>query len=755
MASFQQAELERIKQAVCEIVYSGESGTGYLISANRIVTCWHVVDKIPPKRRATVLFQGQPQLSASIVKMNQTLDVAVLQFSEPVTGISPLQFGRAKERETLWIGFGFPGSSQKQGLPIDGTLDDLKINDRDGVDSLLVKSDKLSAGTGSSPHGFSGTPIVQGGLVIGHIKSIIPDPVMKMNAAFGVAYAARAQDFVTDDLLDGEPLHAPTDTSTPLAAPSPAVDFDVFLSASPDGLTVATELAEALRANHLRVCFSLVESVPGGSYKQVVESTLARSQVAVALLTPCWLQQSPIEADALWQRHQQTGFTVIPVLGNGGVAPAPWEGVLTLDLKGGGAAGPGFKRLLYAVRGEPAPFAVVKEHLEQVPQHDYAPELSLKTARDLIAKGNPRRALMALPKSGGSVEMRGVRALALSKSGKTKAAVLLLESMRDEAPLNGENSGILGGCYRRLYEKTNERIWLERALDAYRSGFADGANSYAGINTASILLELGQEPEAHALAQKILDAIGSDDGSDCWTPATKGEAWLILGDVDKAKTAYRRAAQRAHDRPEHRAVMRRGARRALAAIRQPRDRFDALFDVPRLVAFVGHGFDLPNQAVRFPPKAAPDAKRAIGAVVAGATNVLGFRSATTGGDTLVLEKLFEQESPARILLPCPVNIFLEKFVVLPERKFEVKRLLEHEQADVQEVDDPTDPLNVWGDFAPRLREHAEELAMALDETPMLLALWDRRPSFLETVIGQWQQQGWPIQVIELRDGVVV
>jgi hypothetical protein len=71
------------------------------------------------------------------------------------------------------------------------------------------------------------------------------------------------------------------------------------------------------------------------------------------------------------------------------------------------------------------------------------------------------------------------------------------------------------------------------------------------------------------------------------------------------------------------------------------------------------------------------------------------------------------------------------------------------------VDNPTDPSNVWSDFAPRLREHAETWATAFDEPPLLVALWNRRKSYLESVIGQWQRQDWPVRIIELRDGALV
>ena len=120
-----------------------------------------------------------------------------------------------------------------------------------------------------------------------------------------------------------------------------------------------------------------------------------------------------------------------------------------------------------------------------------------------------------------------------------------------------------------------------------------------------------------------------------------------------------------------------------------------------------------------------------------------------------MEKVYALESAARILLPCPIDTFLEQFVVLTERKYEVRDLLKRTRADVAVVDDPTDPSDFWGDFAPRLREHGEALETAFDETPLLLALWDGNKLFLQSVISQWDRKGWPVHVIRLQNGAVV
>ena len=78
------------------------------------------------------------------------------------------------------------------------------------------------------------------------------------------------------------------------------------------------------------------------------------------------------------------------------------------------------------------------------------------------------------------------------------------------------------------------------------------------------------------------------------------------------------------------------------------------------------------------------------------------------------------------------------------------QLLRHRRTELIIVQSPTDAAALWSDFAPRLREQAEAWGNALDETPMLLALWDRQPSFLETVIEQWNERGWTVEIVELK-----
>src|SRR5690242_6482557 len=131
---------------------------------------------------------------------------------------------------------------------------------------------------------------------------------------------------------------------------------------------------------------------------------------------------------------------------------------------------------------------------------------------------------------------------------------------------------------------------------------------------------------------------------------------------------------------------------------------------------------------------------------------LGLASATVGGDTLFLDELLARLGSARVLLPCPQGDFLNYFVPQLDRQYEVRKILNHQRAELVVVDSPSDPTDLWADFAPRLRDHAKEWAQQLDETPILLALWNGEPSYLKGVIDRWQDENFDVEILYIRNG---
>jgi hypothetical protein len=138
-----QAELDRIKQATCQIIYGGESGTGYLISGSRIVTCWHVVENIPRKHADRSVPEPSAVERVRHQVVDKALDVAALN-GEPVPVLSRCSSDAPRIGRPCGLGFGFPALAKNQGLPIEGTLHDLSIKDGDAAESLLVKAERAS-----------------------------------------------------------------------------------------------------------------------------------------------------------------------------------------------------------------------------------------------------------------------------------------------------------------------------------------------------------------------------------------------------------------------------------------------------------------------------------------------------------------------------------------------------------------------------------------------------------------------------------
>jgi tetratricopeptide (TPR) repeat protein len=745
-----------MKAATCRIDAAGAKGTGYLVSASRIVTCHHVIERAAVGEGVSVVFPGHAPSNAVVTDaIDPQSDAAVLDWRSPVHGIVPLRFAKAAQRRIVWEGYGYPGIAQ--GLPIEGTVDDLAGTDTRGIVSFVLTADKLGKGTGAPPHGFSGSPVMVNGFVVGHLKRILEDPDFKRHVAYGTVYAARAEDFLK--LLPGETLNeavnAPDLTLTPVATDG----FEVLLSAAARDLPRAARLAEALKARARRVYFPTADVAPGQSFGDAVASALTKSRAALILMTRAWFQDSKAEAEALWARRDPT-FPLVPVLIDDLIdeVPAPWDNLRPVDLRGKDFAGPGFERLLYALEGKTAPYEIVAADLATALGRAEDPQVTAANAKRLISVGNPRKALEILDKQSSDLQIRRLRALALAKSGKTDEAITILKAIQAEGALDVETGGILGGRYRQKWETTKRREFLTLSLAAYRDVFERFGDPYPGINTAALMLQLGDQEGARAVATRVLEAIDQipESAADHWTHAAAGEAWIIRGDLATARAAYERAVLDDVQLVQDVAVMRRGARCTLRALGADAGALDAVFAVPRPVAFVGHGVDLAGQeTVRFPRSAVGPVRAAIKEVLERRSASLGIASATVGGDTLFIQGILDRDGFARVLLPCPEGEFLKYFVVQRDRLYDVRKIFGHERAEIVVVARPADPADVWSDFGPRLRDHATEWARSLDEEPLLVALWDGQPSFVSSVIELWQDMSFEIELLSLRNGGLV
>jgi tetratricopeptide (TPR) repeat protein len=195
--------LEALKAASVKI---GEPkpGTGYLVAPNRVATCHHVVDLWEEGKTYEVEI-GYPDpivCEARIVNSDEKTDYAVLSV-EPAVEVAPLPLAKELEVETYWKGFGFPHSADGVGILFKGEILDPKTKDETGRPIIQLYSEQAAAGAATPLVGFSGTPVVVDGAVVGHMIRHVGDPNDRKRPAFGVIYAAPIEG--VEALLDVKP----------------------------------------------------------------------------------------------------------------------------------------------------------------------------------------------------------------------------------------------------------------------------------------------------------------------------------------------------------------------------------------------------------------------------------------------------------------------------------------------------------------------------------------------------------------------
>ena len=111
-------------------------------------------------------------------------------------------------------------------------------------------------------------------------------------------------------------------------------------------------------------------------------------------------------------------------------------------------------------------------------------------------------------------------ALALIRNGQREAAESELAALIDRTGEDSETYGLLGRIFKDRWQETGERRELDRAIDAYRSGYKlDRTDYYPGINLATLLTVRG-DAEARAELEDLVPELRGllDEG------ATSGQA---------------------------------------------------------------------------------------------------------------------------------------------------------------------------------------------------------------------------------------
>jgi hypothetical protein len=377
----------------------------------------------------------------------------------------------------------------------------------------------------------------------------------------------------------------------------------------------------------------------------------------------------------------------------------------------------------------------------------------------LLGQNRPDLALTTLAGTPETLRVRQLRAFAWRRNGAIDQAVELLEQLYRRDELDPETGGLLAGSYKARWLKTGDRAFLQRSYRVYRETYERSGDPFNGINTAAMALHSGDRPVSYQVAFQVRDTLLRRPRVELnhWGLATLGESCLLLEHFDDARDWYREAAGAAAGLPQDIAVMRRQARLNLEALKQPRDQFDDVLPVPKVLAYMGHMVDEDSRPTpRFPREKVGRVRQAIQQRLSVHGPLHGFGTAARGSDILFLETLLERDYGATVVLPFPAEEFLavsgggrwsERFrKIQANPRTEFKRLKDSRPPD-------TDLPNAFDEANREVQCGAVEYARRLDERPIVIAVWDGKPGDgpggTADAVALWREDGYDVAVIDI------
>ncbi len=367
------------------------------------------------------------------------------------------------------------------------------------------------------------------------------------------------------------------------------------------------------------------------------------------------------------------------------------------------------------------------------------------------------------------VRLQQLLALALARSGATLRANALLMRLREQGHLDEETLGILARTHKDLWAQAvtpgERRRQLRLAHKFYTEAYELHRGYYAGINAATLGLQLGKNDQASALAQevrkaclKVLADLPENDPNRYWPLATLGEAALILRRWSEAEDRYAQAAEIGRGNLVELSSTRRNARLILDHLGRDRERIEQSFRIPRVVVFSGHMIDGRNRATpRFPPQLESVVRDALRSRLKKLDVGLGFASAACGSDILFLETLLELGGEVHIVLPFGQEQFIKDSVeVVPganwRERFE--RVLIQAAEVITASDQKLDEGSTSYEYANLLLHGLASIKARQLETELIpQVVWDRKegdgPGGTASVIQQWRNVGLETDVIDL------
>jgi hypothetical protein len=261
--------LSRVKAACCRLESRGGVGTGYLVGPREIATCAHVVRGLSKGDVVKARFgdSGSPVIAATLLDASEASDCAVLALKEEREPGAWLDLGSVADEES-WRAYGFPAFSAPLGVALTGLVMDPDAEIPERLRGLALFSPVLGSHPPASVGGFSGSPVLVGSRVVGHLSSVLGIANAMKQPHLGYAYAVPS-----------------SGVTTLLGRPSPVAPAQM-LGASEATIVERSTLLHALQlaASGAEVDALLEEASRGGRIGATAAAVAA--QVLLGLMLP-------------------------------------------------------------------------------------------------------------------------------------------------------------------------------------------------------------------------------------------------------------------------------------------------------------------------------------------------------------------------------------------------------------------------------------------------------------------------------------
>ncbi len=399
--------------------------------------------------------------------------------------------------------------------------------------------------------------------------------------------------------------------------------------------------------------------------------------------------------------------------------------------------------------------------------YQYLGQRILKFGEPLLAYDVVTEGLTCSPKN---VRLQQLLALSLARSGATQRANELLMKLRKEGHLDEETLGILARTHKDFWSQASDpkeqKRHLRLAHKYYMEAYKLHRGYYAGINAATLSLQLGKNDQAVQLADevtsiclKVLAETPEKDPNRYWPLATLGEAALIKRRWSEAENWYGQAGELGRGNFVELSSTRRNARLILDHLGRDRASVEAAFRIPRVAVFSGHMIDQGDRATpRFPPHLESEVAATIRARLNQLDIGIGFASAACGSDILFLEALLERDGDAHIVLPFNKERFIEESVDVGKGNWRERFdrvMLQASQVITASNHQLNDDSTSYEYANLLLHGLAKIKARQLETGLVRQVVWDGRggdgPGGTASVIEEWQSAGHEVDVIDLGE----